>query len=142
MTIYDVCAEMADDKGVLNFVGYLYDPEYPREIAAIRLIFERGDWLAVAEPDDDTVELTRTTDDELAKWRVADASTVFPWAAVLHKRIAWVWVLENQQGYTDAVQLEFAGPVNGGEVTIQVLAVNAQLRVRAVLPVETPLLPN
>ncbi|MEV6345183.1 DUF6334 family protein [Actinoplanes sp. NPDC051851] len=140
MTIQETFTAMTEQGGPLRAVTYLYDPELPREIIAIRLGFDGGDWLVSVDPDDDTIAVGVTTADGLSDLHTADASTLTPWAGALGKGCRWAWVVENQQGYLDALQWEFTGAANGSAVTVQVLAISSQLRVRTVLPVETPYL--
>src|SRR6266540_3026010 len=110
--VQDECVRLAYEAGVLRVVGYLYD----------------------------TVDLMETTDKILESWRIADASSFFPWAAAVGKTVRWAWTLENQQGYLDALQLELADTKRGGFVGIQLVAMASHLVVHSVLPVETPYL--
>ncbi|GIJ45953.1 hypothetical protein Val02_28390 [Virgisporangium aliadipatigenens] len=140
MTLYDDITDLTVDAGPLQYVGYHVDPAFPRDVAGIRLRFAHGAWLVGVDSDDDTVTLQKVEGTAPAGATVVDAGGLLPWAAALGKHVQWRWVLENQQGYTDALQIEFTDRVRVGSVTIQVLAIGSALRVHAVLPVETPLL--
>ncbi|WP_412541348.1 DUF6334 family protein [Longispora sp. K20-0274] len=140
VSIQAQCEKLAEIDGALRVAAYFFDPEAPKEITGIRLMFEQGDWTVSVDPDDDSVLLYETTDTDFTKWKVADASTYFPWAAAVGKNIRWVWTLENQNGYVDGLQFELFDRARGGVVSIQVVGVNSRLDVRAVLPVETPFL--
>ena|ERR1700754_2871784 len=142
MNVPDVCTDMVERGGILRLVGYLYDPESPKDIFGVRLLFEGGDWLVTVVSEDDTVAAAPTTDADLAGWSIGDVSTYFPWAAAVGKRPIWVWSMENNRGYLDAIQWEFGDTVNGGSLTVQVLAIASRLDINSVLTVETPYLPS
>ena len=128
------------DEGVLRRVEYLYDPVTPKAIDAVRLRYEAGDWL-VTVGDESEIELRPTDPDGmLEEWRAVEATTFSPWAAAVGKHVRWAWVLENQQGYEDGLQLGFFEPEHGGSVDIQLIALNTELRVHSVLAHETPFL--
>jgi hypothetical protein len=49
-----------------------------------------------------------------------------------------VWQLENQQGYTDGIQFEFADVDRGGSVSVQLVAIGGSLDTGCVVPVRIP----
>lgn len=129
---------LAEEGGDLRAAAYFYYPDSPKEILAVRLMLTNGDWMLAVDPDDDTLTLQTTPDDVFEEWKVFDASTYFPWAAALGKHVRWAWLMENQRGYTDGLQLEFADVERGGTVEVQLYAMASTVKVRSVIPLEAP----
>jgi hypothetical protein len=130
---------MNEEGGDLQVVSYLYEPESPKEISAIRLGFIGGEWLVQVNEADSTLEVGPPSA-VVETYKSVNVSTYFPWAAALGKHVRWAWWMENQRGYEDALQLEFADTERGGLVRIQLLAVNVAIQVNLVTPLETPYL--
>jgi len=109
-------------------VGYVLDRASPSgDVDAVVLRFARGAWSIGVDSAWDTVTLTRLPGPGP---EATDVSGRLPWSAAIGRRLQWVWVLSNQQGYADALQLEF----RDCDVTVQLLAVASILRVRTVHP--------
>lgn len=86
--------------------------------------------LAVTEEDEiDTVSQISADDSEIHK---VDLTGVMPWRGAVGRPLMWVWQMTNQQGYLDGVQIEFAADGTSESVTIQMVALGAQLRVREI----------
>jgi Family of unknown function (DUF6334) len=52
-----------------------------------------------------------------------------PWSMAIGKRIRWSWALINQQGYPDAVQLEFAKDFLNTSVIIQLVTAASSIKI-------------
>lgn len=63
-----------------------------------------------------------------------DLTGVAPWSSAIGRPLLWIWEMTNQLGYLDGVQIEFARDVQSESVTLQLIALGAQLRVRAISP--------
>lgn len=86
--------------------------------------------LAVTEEDEiDTASRISADDQEVHD---VDLTGVVPWRASIGNPLLWVWDMTNQLGYLDGVQLEFARNVESKSVTVQLIALGAQLRVREI----------
>ena len=130
---------MNEEGGDLQVVSYLYEPESPKDISAIRLGFTGGEWLIQVNDDDSTLQVGPPSA-VVETYKSTNVSTYFPWAAAVGKHVRWVWGMVNQRGYEDAVQLEFADTERGGFVRIQLIAMNVEIQVNLVTPLETPYL--
>lgn len=139
MSQADEFERMSEEGGDLQVVTYLFDKVAPKEISAVRLGFTGGEWLIRVNEDDSTLEIGPVSA-VVETYQSANVSTHFPWAAALGKHARWVWLLENQDGYEDAIQFEFADTDRGGSVRIQLVAMNVAIQVNHVTPLETPYL--
>lgn len=130
---------MSEEGGDLQVVSYLYEPESPKDISAIRLGFTGGEWLIQVDEDDSTLQVGAPSA-VVETYKSVNVSTHFPWAAAVGKHPRWVWQMVNQRGYEDALQVEFADTDRGGYVRIQMIAMNVSIQVNVVTPLETPYL--
>lgn len=111
---------------------FWHDASVPKPwLVELLLYFERtAVTLAVTEEDEiDTVSRILADDPEIYE---VDLSGVIPWRGAIGHPLMWAWEMTNQQGYLDGIQLEFAADVASESVTVQLLALGAQLRVRGV----------
>lgn len=108
------------DAGVLSSVDKLMDPELPLAAEAYVLRFEQLTITIGVNPDDDTVVIVEGE-------RVGPSQTKTPvepiWANAVGRPLRWAWLLTNQQGYRDGVQLEWAHPEEARGVCLQLVAV-------------------
>ncbi|WP_433727434.1 DUF6334 family protein [Nocardia sp. CA-129566] len=65
-----------------------------------------------------------------------DAAALAPWRDAIGRAVRWVWSLENQKGYPDAIQ--FADISGGGAATIQILTIASRLNIQQVRTIENP----
>lgn len=78
-------------------------------IYAIEFSFT-GDSVATvyAEAEFDTVRLELADVVVREDCAIRDASALAPWAGLLGGRLAWIWLLTNQQRYEDGFRFEFS----------------------------------
>ncbi|MEU0505827.1 DUF6334 family protein [Nocardia sp. NPDC005998] len=134
----EVGSAIAEQGGRLRAATYHFDPDLPRDILRIDLEFEHGRWSVLVHEDDDTVRLVETAAIDDSGLRTVDAAALAPWHDAIGRAVRWVWSLENQQGYPDAIQFEFADISGGGAATIQILAIASRLNIQQVRSIETP----
>jgi hypothetical protein len=79
--------------------------------------FEHGSISITAEGETDSVTLSESSGTWLD---MADLSGRAPWSDAIGCEILWLWQLENQFGYVDGVQIEFADGT-GKHVTVQLV---------------------
>lgn len=93
--------------------------------------FERTD-VTLAVTEDDEFDLgSRVSADDQAIQEV-DLADMVPWSRIIGLPLMWSWEMTNQQGYSDGVQLEFAKDVASESVIVQLVALGAQIRIRAI----------
>ena len=138
----EVGSAIAEQGGRLRDATYHFDADLPRDILRIDLEFEHGRWSVLVHEDDDTVRLVETAAIGDSDLRTVDAAALAPWRDAIGRAVRWVWSLENQQGYPDAIQFEFADVSGGGAVTIQILSIASRLNIQQVRSTETPPLTN
>jgi hypothetical protein len=114
-------------------------PDEPAMIEAIILDFEGGSWTLTVNADDDTIRIVEGEPIGLEDARIGPAPAESPWAGTLGTAPQWIWVLENQQGYHDGLQICFA--LDGSEVCrIQLIAMASSWHIGMVhrWPATTP----
>ncbi len=78
------------------------------DVDAVGFVFEEACFVVLVEPDDDSVDCRLLTAEQYSAW--AERDGVGPdarWADCVGESLSWVWALQNQNGYEDAVQLYF-----------------------------------
>jgi hypothetical protein len=109
-----------------------YEEEW---LVAVGFHFEDGILLVEVDPeyDDVAITLTPTGPVTLAYWpdaRCVDATRASLYAGLAGAGSIWRWALRNQQGYTDAFQIELV--TETVTTTLQYLAIASRLEVRTV----------
>ncbi len=94
-------------------------------IVGVRLVFETRTLDCLANPDDDTIAISAAS----AVPEAELSSCVHPvWLRAIGRPLMWTWSLENNQGYWDAIQLEFAHDSGDRDViSIQLLVMASQI---------------
>lgn len=118
-------------------VRYGAPRDVPTLLTTIILDFETGSWVLAVNADDDTVRITDTDTTSLQNLYLAEPAAPSPWTSALGACAQWVWILENQQGYADGIQLAFA---HGGAGTsqIQLIAAASCWQISAIRPSDGP----
>jgi len=109
----------------------------------IILDFEAGSWALTVNADDDTIRIAEAEATGLKDVRISPAPSESPWSSALGTVPQWIWVLENQQGYHDGLQICFA--LDGEEVCqIQLIASASSWHIGVVSPMapRTPTCPR
>jgi hypothetical protein len=99
--------------------------------------FDRRTLKVIANPNDDSVDLTVVSGEEPQPAAV-DVSAQQPWNRFLAKPFGWGWLAINQQGYRDCIMLSFDDPVLPS-VSLNVVA--SSLNIGIVVPVPPPVTP-
>jgi hypothetical protein len=120
----------------LEDVVYYVDPE-TGDLPAVEFRFAEGHLLVEVDPNLDEVELSFTwfRPETLTHWAEANPRSMIdapPYVGVRGCSSAWRWVLQNQQGYDDAFQIELLS--DDATTTVQLVAVASCLRVLLVRP--------
>jgi hypothetical protein len=123
-----IMASAVDQGGRLLSVECLMDEDLPKGPVALRLEFERLSFYLLADANDDTISVASSLPDELHSLRVSKVDDqAGPWKGAVGSALSWAWLLTNQQGYADGVQLEFRGGERAELSCIQVIAVASTL---------------
>jgi hypothetical protein len=108
-------------------------------LVAVELQFDEGVLLVEVNPDHDDVHVSLTPPEgpiALTYWpdtRCTDVTSTPPYAGLAGSGSTWRWLLRNQQGYTDAFQIELEP--EGEPITLQYLGIASVLKVRHVIAV-------
>lgn len=113
---------MCSDAGRLRGVRYGVHADTPACIDAVVLEFEFAAWTFSVFPDDDTVRISEGGTPAENDLDFQEAPLRSLWASALGASAQWVWIMENQQGYCDGVQVAFA---LGGRETCRVQLIAA-----------------
>jgi hypothetical protein len=117
------------DAGALSSVDKLVDPELPSAAEVYVLRFEQLTLTICVNPDDDTVVLVEG--ERIAPSQMKGEAEAI-WSNAVGRPLRWAWLLTNQQGYGDGVQLDFARPEEARGVCLQLLAVASALKLQKV----------
>lgn len=121
--------QIADDIGCLLLVEYLVDTTFPGQPKAIIINFENQVFTVKAVPDDDSIEVVSGRISCDSSENFISVSDKLPWSIAIGKYPRWIWALINQQGYSDAVQFEFAKNISDEAVIIQLVTVASSIRI-------------
>ena len=102
-------------------------------LVELSLGFERTNVTLAVTADDEIEVPSQITADDPAIQEI-DLGEMVPWRGSIGRPLIWAWVMTNQQGYSDGLQLEFAEDVEAESVIVQLIALGAQLRVRVINP--------
>jgi hypothetical protein len=120
--VTEILPKLCYDAGRLVAVEHALEGDAPF-ISAVRLTFESLAVVFRAVPDDDTISVVEggpfPEPDEV---RVT-ATDAAPWVACVGRKVEWAWLLTNQQGYEDAVRMEFQTGHAGVELVVAASAI-------------------
>ena len=118
--------------GKIERVYYNCDDSLSGAVTKIILQFEYKFAIITANPNDDTIilNITDCCDIEIANIRNDRLDCFFK--KLSSREILWSWKLINNQGYEDAIQLEFLDQKIGCEnnIIIQFIAISSCLQVK------------
>jgi hypothetical protein len=87
-------------------------------ICAVRLTFESLAVIFRAVPEDDTISVAEGGPFPAANEVQVTATDTAPWVDCVGRKVEWAWLLTNQQGYEDAVRMEFRTGHAGVELVV------------------------
>lgn len=113
---YFECFEECDSKPSLCELGF---------------IFEKSSLHVVAQEDDSFVlhSSESCSDPELTPLSLMDSR---PWSSAIGNPILWSWVLCNNQGYFDGIQIEFSENTESKSVVVQLVSLGSEVKLRVV----------
>lgn len=91
----------------VEYVYDLYDSDKLGCLKAIIFDFELQSFTVKEVPDDATIEIVPGKIKPNSDQKLISASEDEPWSMVIGDFVGWTWALINNQGYPDAIQLEF-----------------------------------
>lgn len=102
----------------------------PPALIALRLEFGNQVLLLTALEDDSLK--VRANEDflALADHAVTQLTQTSPWKSAVSRPLMWAWVMVNQQGYLDGIQLDFARSSEDEAARIQVLVIGSSLKLQ------------
>lgn len=130
---FDLLVSIYDDGLRLSSVVHRIDVELG--VVSVGLTFGKSPVCVEIDPDFDSLWLTRDMRPTSgAHERVEDASSSGLWKACLGLPIRWAWVLTDQQGYSDGLQLTLGSNEFVEEPTIQMIGIGSRIRIFDVSP--------
>jgi len=132
-TAINLMESMAKKSGQLEEVDYFYWDDIRIFTVFLKLVFQHETFFILANGDD-SLELTRTFPnvpslEELTQTRGAE---MVPWRFAIGRHLRWGWMMINQQGYVDGIQLEFGNGDKEESISIQLLAIASSLKIQRV----------
>jgi Family of unknown function (DUF6334) len=112
---YDQIGTIYDKGEKLVSVRYsVFDAELDGAdwIEAVEMQFENIVFTVSVEPDFDTLRVELSEMNVNSDCYIKVATSVKPWDGFIGKRLAWIWLLTNQQGYEDGLRFEFSSKEN------------------------------
>jgi hypothetical protein len=125
--VINLLIQISEDGDHLSRIELVSDKDFNNQTKAIIFFFEKQN-LTIMASEEDTIEIEckmRDWDDSSV---LNDVSCTHPWLRSIGKKLRWAWCLVNQQGYFDALQLEFANNVSEEPIIVQLVAVASCLR--------------
>lgn len=118
MRVADILHPICYDAGELLAVEYALLEGERRFVTAVRLTFTSRVFVFRAVADDDALAVFEGVPflerDEVS----IKVSAEPPWAACIGRKVQWAWAMVNQQGYEDAVRVEFELKGVGAELVV------------------------
>ncbi|WP_163341108.1 DUF6334 family protein [Desulfopila sp. IMCC35008] len=113
----------------LSSIRYFHHKDLPTDIVCIELCFSDICIYINIDEQDDTLNVTPQGPIDNA---IKEFDTHFFDEAV-NRSLRWFWLMENNNGYRDALQFEFANNVSEPPVIIQLMAIGSRISIRRVL---------
>jgi len=101
-----------------------------KDIVSVEMQFGEQTIHVRVDSADDTIQISATESTLSIESEEAIPSTL---SAAIGRRVEWWWLMQNNQGYWDAIQVEFAGDNGSPAVCIQLVAAASALSVRNVV---------
>lgn len=99
-------------------------------VEILRLNFNKSHLYVSVNGEDDTIRIERDFPGKDEDWcQFAPHET---WKNAYGKPILWLWYMENNQGYEDGLQFEFAQDAADKSICVQIIAVASQLSIKLV----------
>jgi hypothetical protein len=125
-----------EDLGTISKVSYAFDENIRHSPNAILMYFSKIVIIIKVVEEDDSVELISINLDMANEIDSIDVSSDTLWKDIINVNLRWVWVLTNQQGYTDGIQFEWGDPSSEKSIIVQAIAVASCFRLYKVEEVE------
>nr|CCG06118.1 hypothetical protein [Hahella chejuensis] len=120
------------EQKLVDVVGYFENCEESSlecVLCAMEFIFEKSKFYIVVQEDDSFV-LYPNDWCGAPKWKSISFMKRRPWSLAIGSPLLWSWVLHNQQGYFDGIQLEFAKSTESRSVIVQLVALGSEIKQR------------
>jgi hypothetical protein len=129
--LIDITNKMTYDAGVLVDVRLVIDSVIPKDIQKIHFIFQNGSYILAVDESYDTVILRKGKLSKKKGIKYISCKNKKPWSIAIGNKINWLWILTNQQGYCDGIQMEFGKESSADIViTIQMVAIASALKIK------------
>jgi hypothetical protein len=115
----------------IESVSYLFHQDAPTDIFGVLLKFSDTEVYFLANEDDDTIQLHLKCQDE--KILLKQSEDIF--CSVVGKAVRWLWVMTNNQGYQDGIQLEFANSIEEDPIIVQFMVIASRISIRVITEV-------
>ena len=116
---------------ILGYFEYFDGEDSGVTLCAVKFSFGNLALFVVAQ-EDDSFRLYQDGWCPDPKWTSCSLMESAPWSLVKGKSLLWSWVLFNQQGYLDGLQLEFANNSEDQSIVLQLVAIGCEVKQRIV----------
>ncbi|WP_431685526.1 DUF6334 family protein [Hahella sp. NBU794] len=120
------------EQKLVDVIGYFENSEESSTecvLCAMGFIFEESKFYIVVQEDDSFVLYANDWCSD-PKWKSISFMKRRPWSLAIGNPLLWSWVLHNQQGYFDGIQLEFAKSTESRSVIVQLVALGSEIKQR------------
>lgn len=126
-------ARIVDQQQRLQRIEYLLDADLPQRPVVAKFVFEVDCFCVTVDGNDDSILVSEKVPTEHENDRsICVSLEPGPWDCAVGAKLTWVWILTNQQGYEDGVQLEFGAAAGHLPACFQLIALASTLEVRSV----------
>jgi hypothetical protein len=111
------------------------DLDLPIQPVAFEIDFDSHKIFLSVDANDDSILISESLplifENELLEKKILKSDY---WRSTVGARLCWAWVMINQQGYRDGVQLEFYHELTEKKFNFQLMAIASSLEIRIVNP--------
>lgn len=130
--LFNICNTEEQLQDVLGYFESFGEDKTTTILLAIGLIFSDSSIFIVAQEDDSLNIYNNIAWKQGNKYKEVSLIETMQWFSAKGKPLLWTWMLYNQQGYFDGLQMEFAKDSQDISSVIQLVAQGSEIKFRVV----------